>query len=55
MLNQKSLLPRRQLDYVGKLQGRGRMDRTHRAEGTRKDILLFPLLRQWRRQLCQTC
>jgi len=41
--------------YVGQTQGRGRMDRTHRAEGTRKDIFLFPLLRQWRRQLCQIC
>lgn len=39
---------------VGKTQGRGRMDRTHQAEGTRKDILLLPLLRQWRRQLCHT-
>lgn len=38
---------------VGQTQGRGRMDRTHQAQGTRKDILLYPLETHWREVLCQ--
>jgi Domain of unknown function (DUF4338) len=38
---------------VGQTQGRGRMDRTHQAQGTRKDILLYPLETRWRERLCQ--
>ncbi len=39
--------------YVGQTQGRGRMDRTHEAQGTSKDILLYPLESHWRQRLCQ--
>jgi hypothetical protein len=39
--------------YVGQTQGRGRMDRTHQAQGTCKDILLYPLESHWRPRLCQ--
>ena len=38
---------------VGQTQGRGRMDRTHQAHGSCKDILLFPLASHWREPLCQ--
>ena len=38
---------------VGQTQGRGRMDRTHQAQGARKDILLYPLEPHWRQRLCQ--
>lgn len=38
---------------VGQTQGRGRMDRTHQAQGSRKDILLYPLEARWRPRLCQ--
>ena len=38
---------------VGQTQGRGRMDRTHTAEGASKDILLYPLESHWRQRLCQ--
>jgi hypothetical protein len=38
---------------VGQTQGRGRMDRTHTAQGTSKDILLYPLQSRWREHLCQ--
>ena len=38
---------------VGRTQGRGRMDRTHQAQGSAKDILLYPLEPQWRQRLCQ--
>ncbi len=38
---------------VGQTQGRGRMDRAHQAQGTRKDILLYPLETRWREALCQ--
>ena len=38
---------------VGRTQGRGRMDRTHTAEGTRKEIFLYPLEPHCRQQLCQ--
>lgn len=37
---------------VGQTQGRGRMDRTHQAQGTAKDILLYPLEPHWRQRLC---
>jgi hypothetical protein len=37
---------------TGRTQGRGRMDRTHRAEGVSKQIFLFPLHRYWRQRLC---
>jgi len=39
---------------VGQTQGRGRMDRTHEAQGTSKDILLYPLGSHWRQRLCQS-
>jgi len=38
---------------VGQTQGRGRMDRTHQAQGSHKDILLYPLEAHWRQGLCQ--
>lgn len=38
--------------YVGQTQGRGRMDRTHQAHGSCKDILLYPLESHWRQRLC---
>jgi hypothetical protein len=38
---------------VGQTQGRGRMDRTHQAQGTCKDILLYPLESHWRQRLGQ--
>jgi hypothetical protein len=38
---------------VGQTQGRGRMDRTHQAQGTCKDILLYPLESHWRQYLCR--
>jgi hypothetical protein len=37
---------------VGLTQGRGRMDRSGKAQGTRKRIFLYPLCPHWRRQLC---
>lgn len=37
---------------VGLTQGRGRMDRSGHAQGTRKRIFLYPLCPDWRRQLC---
>ena len=37
---------------VGMTQGRGRMDRAHRAEVALKQIFLFPLHRHWRQRLC---
>lgn len=37
---------------VGITQGRGRMDRSGKTQGPRKEIFLYPLRRQWRRQLC---
>lgn len=37
---------------VGLTQGRGRMDRSGKAQGTRKHIFLFPLHRRWRERLC---
>lgn len=36
---------------VGLTQGRGRMDRSGKAEGVRKEIFLYPLKRGWRQQL----
>ena len=39
--------------YVGQTQGRGRMDRNHQAQGSCKDILLYPLDSHWRPRLCQ--
>jgi len=38
---------------VGFTQGRGRMDRTRTAQGSRKEIFLYPLARHWQRQLCE--
>jgi Domain of unknown function (DUF4338) len=39
---------------VGQTQGRGRMDREHRAEGlVPKDIYLYPLCRNVQRELCR--
>jgi hypothetical protein len=38
--------------HVGQTQGRGRMDRTHQAQGSCKDILLYPLDSHWRQRLC---
>lgn len=37
---------------LGLTQGRGRMDRSGKAEGERKEIFVFPLKRDWQRQLC---
>lgn len=37
---------------VGQTQGRGRMDRTHQAQGSCKTILLYPLESHWRQDLC---
>lgn len=37
---------------VGFTQGRGRMDRWGKGQGERKEIFLYPLRRDWRRQLC---
>jgi hypothetical protein len=37
---------------VGQTQGRGRMDRTHQALGSCKDIRLYPLEPHWRQRLC---
>jgi hypothetical protein len=37
---------------VGLTQGRGRMDRSRTAQGTRKHIFLLPLHRHWRERLC---
>ena len=37
---------------VGLTQGRGRMDRSGQAQGERKEIFVYPLRRDWRRQLC---
>jgi Domain of unknown function (DUF4338) len=37
---------------VGLTQGRGRMDSARTAQGERKEIFLYPLRRNWRRQLC---
>jgi len=37
---------------VGLTQGRGRMDRSGQARGESKEIFLYPLRRDWRRQLC---
>jgi len=37
---------------VGMTQGRGRMDRSGRTQGIRKQIFLYPLHRRWRQQLC---
>ena len=36
---------------LGATQGRGRQDRTHRAKGTAKEILVYPLHANWRAQL----
>ncbi|MGI8742883.1 MAG: Druantia anti-phage system protein DruA, partial [Bryobacteraceae bacterium] len=37
---------------VGLTQGRGRMDRSGKAQGVRKHIFLLPLHRHWRERLC---
>ena len=37
---------------VGLTQGRGRMDRSGKAQSERKYIFLFPLHRRWRERLC---
>lgn len=37
---------------VGLTQGRGRMDRSGTTRGERKEIFVFALRRDWRRQLC---
>jgi hypothetical protein len=40
--------------HVGPTQGRGRMDREHRAAGLAvKDIYLYPLRRDVQRELCR--
>lgn len=38
---------------VGLTQGRGRMDSSRQASGSRKQIFLYPLNRRWREGLCQ--
>jgi hypothetical protein len=37
---------------VGTTQGRGRVDRAHRAEVVPKRLFLLPLHRHWRQRLC---
>jgi hypothetical protein len=37
---------------VGLTQGRGRMDRSGKAQGERKEIFVLPLRRDWQLQLC---
>jgi hypothetical protein len=37
---------------VGDTQGRGRMDRSGQAQGSVKEIFVYPLQRNWRSQLC---
>jgi hypothetical protein len=37
---------------LGLTQGRGRMDRSHTLQGEAKEILVFPLRRNWRQRLC---
>jgi len=37
---------------IGRTQGRGRMDRSGCAQGSPKQIFLYPLHRQWRQRLC---
>jgi hypothetical protein len=37
---------------AGMTQGRGRMDRSGRAQGIPKQIFLYPLHRHWRQRLC---
>jgi hypothetical protein len=37
---------------AGWTQGRGRMDRSGRAQGSAKHIFLYPLHRHWRQRLC---
>jgi hypothetical protein len=37
---------------AGMTTGRGRMDRSGRAEGIRKQIFVYPLHRLWRQRLC---
>jgi len=39
---------------VGLTQGRGRMDRTRSAQGSRKEIFLYPLVRRWQSELCES-
>lgn len=39
---------------IGMTQGRGRMDRSGRAQGIRKQIFVYPLHRHWRQRLCHT-
>src|SRR6266566_2770016 len=38
---------------VGWTQGRGRMDRTRKEQGSCKEIFLYPLDRRWQSQLCE--
>jgi hypothetical protein len=38
--------------HLGQTQGRGRQDRTRTAQGTSKDIWVYPLQPQWRASLC---
>ena len=37
---------------LGQTQGRGRQDRTHQAQGTAKDIWVYPLHKRWQDILC---
>jgi hypothetical protein len=37
---------------LGATQGRGRQDRTHRAQRRPKELWVYPLQKQWREQLC---
>lgn len=38
---------------VGRTQGRGRQDRTHRGEGSLKRVFVYPLMQQPRERLCE--
>ncbi len=38
--------------YLGNTQGRGKLDVEHKAELPRKSIWVYPLVKDFRRQLC---
>ena len=40
------------LQYLGDTQGRGKLDTRHRNAGPIKSIWIYPLARDFRRQLC---
>ena len=38
--------------HVGKTRGRGRNDREHQCASPCKDIYVYPLVKDWKKQLC---